>query len=379
MKCLFVALDVYSGVGGMQDFNRRVLRALAEMSADGVESAAVVLWDPPEQSRLAPHNVPFLGGGRNKVLTAARFLRNAWSMQPDVLLCGHLLLSPLALIARLLSPRSRNILVVHGWEVWTEPFRRRVPLWERWAVRLGIDEVVSVSRFTAGQMMQSYGLPETIFHLLPNAVDLEEDAVPPRRSGHASHRLLTVTRLSGKATYKGCDQVIRAMPRILASFHDAVYDIAGGGGLQPELERLAEKVGVRDRVRFHGCVEDAERDRLYESAGVMVMPSTGEGFGIVFLEAWRHGLPVVAGNRDASPEVVADGVNGLCVDPRSTDAIADAVVALMKDPERARDMGMSGYRTLTAQFTQRHFQSNLQRILICSRACMEAGRKTEPA
>jgi glycosyltransferase involved in cell wall biosynthesis len=378
MKCLFVALGVYTGVGGIERFNQRVLRTLAELGdSDGLESQAVVLWDTAERATRAPHLARFFPGGSHKLATAARFLWQVWRTQPEIVLYGHLLLSPLASIARLLSPRSRHILIVHGWEVWLEPFRKRVPLWERLAVRLGIDEVISVSRFTAGRMAEAYRLPESMFHILPNAVDSAEAAAAPVRRDGTAKRLLTVTRLSGQDTYKGCDQVIRAMPQILARVPEASYDLAGEGELRPRLERLAEQMGVRDRVRFHGYVDDRRLADLYESASLMVMPSTGEGFGIVYLEAWKHQLPVVSGNRDASAEVVTHGRDGLCVDPRSVDQIAEAVTALLSDPERAAAMGREGYRTMTGAYTHAHFRRNLRRIFHAGDtvpACWEAQR-----
>jgi phosphatidylinositol alpha-1,6-mannosyltransferase len=364
MKCLFIALGVYTGVGGIEKFNQRVLRSLAELAdSDGLESQAIVLWDPADRAARAPHQVRFLPGASHKLATAVRFLWQTWRTRPDIILYGHLLLSPLASIARLLSPRSRHVLVVYGWEVWLEPFRKRVPLRERLAVRLGIDEVISISRFTADRMAEAYHLPESMFRFLPCAVDLAEAVPASDRPGGAAKRLLTVTRLSGQDTYKGCDKVIRAMPSILARVPEACYDLVGEGVLRPGLERLAEELGVRDHVQFHGYVDDRQLERIYQSADLFVMPSTGEGFGIVYLEAWKHGLPAVAGNQDASAEVVTHGRNGLCVDPHSVEQIAEAVVALLNDPERAAAMGREGYRTVRGTYTHAHFRRNLWRIL----------------
>jgi glycosyltransferase involved in cell wall biosynthesis len=284
-------------------------------------------------------------------------------MQPDVILYGHLLLLPLAWVARRLSPRSRNLLIVHGWEVWIEPFRTRVPRWERFAVRSWIDQVVSVSRFTAERMGAAYGLPASRFRLLPNAVDLPLQAPEPQSGHWDGPRFLTVTRLKLKDRYKGCDKVIRAMPRILAEVPTARYDLVGEGPLRPELEQLAVQVGVRDHIRFHGYVDDKELARIYEEARLLVMPSTGEGFGIVFLEAWKHGLPVVVGNQDASAEVVTHGVNGLCVDPGSVDEIAQAVLVLLKDRQKASRMAQEGYQRILGCYTNEHFRQTLWQVL----------------
>ncbi len=364
MKGLFIALGVYAGVGGLERFNQRVVRCLAELGrSHGLKSWAMALWDFPNQGAAAPPPVDFLSGGANKPRTAAAFLYRVWRSQPDVILYGHVLLSPLAAAARLLSPRSRHILFVHGREVWLEPFRSRVPPIERQVVRRCIDRVAAVSRLTSERMCRAYGLPSSAFSILPNAVDPPVQAPSLPNGAGGEMRLLTVSRLSPKDRYKGCDRVIRTLPRVLAEVPSARYEVVGEGSLRPELERLAEELGVRRAVRFLGYVDDQTLDQVYRRAHVMVMPSTGEGFGIVYLEAWKHGLPVIVGNRDASAEVVTHGVNGLCVDPDSIEDLAGATIGLLKDLPRAARMGQRGYETVLERYTHDHFRSRLWQIL----------------
>ncbi len=381
MKSVFVALGVYAGVGGMERFNQRVLRCLSGLAdKPGTEHRAVVLWDRPEQRELAPQRVRYSAAGSSKCKAALLFAWHVWRMQPDVILYGHVLLAPLAALARLLSPRSRQVLFVHGREVWREPFRRRVPFRERLAVRHLMDRVISVSRFTMERMKAAYGLPPELFRLLPNAIDLSAEQashpeLPCCRSGR--FRLLTVARLGWQDRSKGCDKVILAMRRIVAEFPGATHEIVGDGPLRTELESLAASSGLAERVNFLGYVSDHRLEEVYRDADVLVIPSFGEGFGIVFLEAWKHGLPVVVGNRDASSEVVTDGWNGLCVDPHSVEEIAGAVCSLLSDPGRARAMGENGRRTVQEQFTHEHFRRRLTEILVGTGEREKASR--EPA
>ncbi len=329
----------------------------------------MALWDREAgPDRPGPDGDRYRACESSKARALAAFGELAARLRPDVILYGHVLLAPLAAAARLLSPHSRNLLFVHGHEVWTEPFRRRIGWRDRLVVGSCIDEVVSVSRLTARRMAAGYGLPESRFRLLPNAVDRPPASPAPRLGNGGPRRMITVARLGLKDRYKGCDRVIRALPRVLAEVPQAGYDIVGDGPQRPELERLAESLGVRAAVRFWGYVDDAELEKIYGRAQLMVMPSTGEGFGIVFLEAWRHGLPVVAGNRDASSEVVTDGVTGVCVDPESVDEIADAVTGLLKDGGRAARLGQQGYRTLVERYTHERFRENLREILEVRRA-----------
>ncbi|MCL6544866.1 MAG: glycosyltransferase family 4 protein [Bryobacteraceae bacterium] len=362
MKCLFITLGVNHAIGGEERFNQRLLRSLAEFSRNpGVEYRAVVVWDTLAQA--AGMSGAYEPCSASKSKAVARFLRHVLLWRPDVILYGHILLSPLALAARLLGPKSRHLLIVHGLEVWREPFRRRVPLWERAAVRWGIDEIVSVSRLTMERMREAYELPVAIFQLLPNAVDVRSTDRVPSAEARGRGNILTVTRLGKLSHYKGCGTVIRAMPLVLKEFPRATYHIVGEGESRPGLEALARQMGVSGRVRFHGLLGDAELERMYQSADVFILPSKGEGFGIVYLEAWKHGLPVIAGNQDAGAEVVTHGHNGLCVDPDSPEQIAAALIELLSAPHRAAEMGEAGRQTVSEKYSHEVFRARLAAIL----------------
>jgi len=374
MKCLFVALGVRHAIGGMERFNQRLLRSMAELaSGGGFEYRSVALWDTPKLAGL--EQAAYEACSSSKPLAAVRFFRHVMLWRPDAILYGHILLSPLALGARLLSSGSRNLLIVHGREVWREPFRRRVPLWERAAVRLGIDEIVSVSRLTMDRMREAYDLPAAMFHLLLNAVDVESAGRVPPAEVRGRGNILTVTRLGKLSHYKGCGTVIRAMPLVLRSFPEATYHIVGEGESRPGLEALARQMGVSGRVRFHGRLGDSELERMYQSADVFILPSKGEGFGIVYLEAWKHGLPVIAGNQDAGAEVVTHGHNGLCVDPDSPEQIAAGLIELLSAPQRAAEMGEAGRRTVSEKYSHEAFRARLAAILLRENTPVAAVRK----
>jgi glycosyltransferase involved in cell wall biosynthesis len=365
MKSLFVALGVYGGGGGMERFNQRVVKCLSELSlSKRLEARVVVLWDSSKNKAEAPEQSGFVPGGSSKVRTAALFAWHVWRMKPDVILYGHILLSPLGCVARLLSPGSRHLLFVHGREVWSEPFRAGIPVWEKWCVKLLMDSVISVSQFTAERMRCLYRVSGRRFRLLPNAVDVSANTPSRSPQDHPPEelRLLTVTRLGYGEWYKGCDKVIRALPSILSRFPNTHYDIVGRGPLRHELRKLAVDLGVDKHVHLLGYVDDAELDQTYRRAQLLVMPSIGEGFGIVFLEAWQHCLPVVAGNKDASAEVVTHGLNGLCVNPDSVEEIAAAVNTLLKDTHQAATMGNNGRKTVLERYTHRHFRQTLAEI-----------------
>ena len=366
MKVLFIALELYNPryLGGMQRFNQRVVRALLELRGDVVQAErTIALWDTPEDISRAPAGAPHYAGQRRKLRTALRFLRELHTFRPDVVLYGHVLLAPLSVAARVTCPKVVNILFAHGVEVWGEPFRR-IPPWERFAVRVGCQRVVTVSCLTAQRMERVYRIGSQRYRILPNAVDLNNQTVCTSSRPDIRHPiLLTVARLAQNDRGKGIDKVLQALPAVLNRFPSVQYVIAGDGPLKDELAALAERLGIQEHVHFLGRVRDERLAELYSAASAFVMPSSQEGFGIVYLEAWAHRVPVIAGRHDAGVEVVTHGLNGLTVDPDSPGELAEAITWLLAHPAEARAMGQAGYETVKRHYTHERFRARLAEIL----------------
>ncbi len=368
MSVLVVALGIYSREGGMERFNRRLIGSLAELGESGAvrDTTVISLWDTPLHATHAPAGVRFVPGQRSKVRVLISFLTLLFRLRFDTILYGHVLLTPLMVFGRLFARRSRHILLVHGVEVWAAP-----GLFRRWVVRGFADGIVAVSEFTAKRMRAVYRLPAGMFSILPNALDVDEEAgyqAGPDLRLPGEWRLLSVSRLTPNDVYKNVDKVILAMPSILATFPETHYYVVGDGAWRPALESLARSAGVATRVHFLGRVDDATRDAIYSQTDLFVLPSSKEGFGIVFLEAWRCRLAIVAGNQDAATEVIRDGVDGLCVDPRSG-RIASAVCDLLADGARRTSMGEEGHRRLREHFNHDRFRLTVAEILSRQRSC----------
>ena len=151
--------------------------------------------------------------------------------------------------------------------------------------------------------------------------------------------------------------ILRSLPRVLASVPDATYAVVGEGDLKPVLERLSCELGLRDHVRFLGALPDSEVQRCYRTCTAFVMPSKWEGFGLVFLEAMAHARPVIAGQRDAAPEVVGD--SALLVDPNDSEALAQTIISLLGNPELQARLGQAGRARLDEHFTYDRFRPSL--------------------
>jgi glycosyltransferase involved in cell wall biosynthesis len=361
MRVLFIASAIYGLEGGLERFNRRLVRALDELRNDsGGRVDVVALSDARADEAAAPAGVNGYGAGGSRVRAVLRFLWLALRHQPRVVIYGYVGFVPLAIFLKVLAPRAVHLLIVHGVEVWREPTTAR-----RWATRHCVDAILSVSDFTVRQMSGFFGVQRGAFRVFPNGLDYEP-RLKENGAGAASlagsHRLLSVSRLTPANSYKNIDKVILALPRVLEAFPDTHYYIIGDGPWKRELERLADETGIAPRVHFLGAVAEPLRDAVYCASDVFVLPSTGEGFGIVFLEAWNFGLPCISSNRDAASEVIRDGVDGYCVDPEP-DRITEAICALLADPERRKAMGEAGRERLRTNYTHEKFRENLRTVL----------------
>jgi phosphatidylinositol alpha-1,6-mannosyltransferase len=178
--------------------------------------------------------------------------------------------------------------------------------------------------------------------------------------------IVVVGRLAER--YKGHDVLLRALPAVRARVPDARLEIVGDGPLRPELEQLARELGLAGAATFHGAIADGPRDAILREASVFAMPSrierdgAGEGFGIVYVEAGAQGLPVVAGNVGGAADAVVAGETGLLVDPESSQAVADALVQLLLDRERALRMGRAGW-TRARSLSWSHAAAQVEAVL----------------
>jgi glycosyltransferase involved in cell wall biosynthesis len=166
---------------------------------------------------------------------------------------------------------------------------------------------------------------------LPNTFK-SQFAARPKRDVLIEHHslrgrrvLLTVSRLAASERYKGHDRVISILPRVLERSPDVAYLVVGDGDDRQRLEELARTTGVAHAIKFAGHVSQRELPDYFRLADVFVMPSTGEGFGIAFLEAAASGLPVIGGNSDGSVDALAEGKVGTLVDPDDAAQLVGAI------------------------------------------------------
>ena len=354
---LFIGLETFSLVGGLQNFNRRVLANLDDLAAHGDVGAvrAHLMGDRPEDFPSC-QQLALAGFGRDRAGFFLASLKQA--LRADWLLVGHVNLLPVAWVAKMLKPSLKTVMFVHGDEVWATHLRPK-RAYEPFLLR-AIDRVASVSNYTAGVMSGAYKVPADRFVLFPNAVDSRP---PPVRTAAPGRRLLCVTRMGYGDREKNVDQLVRAVGRLAGAGRPVTLTVIGDGSLRPELEVLARDLGLADHVSFLGRASAETLEASYAQADAFVLPSSKEGFGIVYLEAWQHDVPVICGAQGAPHEIVSDGVDGLVADETSDADLAAKIDSLLSDPERARDMGRRGRAKVEALYLNSNAKANLAALL----------------
>jgi len=172
-----------------------------------------------------------------------------------------------------------------------------------------------------------------------------------------------VSRLSSSEDYKGHREVIAAWPLVLTYHPDAELIIAGDGDLRPDLENQAASMGVRSSVKFLGRVTEEEKEQLLEESRCLLMPSRGEGFGLVYLEAMRVGRPCLVSTIDAGREVVNPPEAGLAVSPDQRVELADAISTLLSDGNEWSRWSEQAKHRYEQNYTAKHFQERLTAAL----------------
>ena len=329
-----LATDAHGGFGGIAQYNRDVIEAMSRI--EGIAHVKVLPRVMPDNAVALPENVTY---DRSSARSMRDFiLRSAANSSPgrklDLVYCAHINLMPVA-TAIAIARRRPLVLAIYGIDAWQKPGGIAA-----WAAAKAPSMVISISQITLDRFRAWSGIETAKCAVLPNAIHAAQyrpggkDSALARRLGVASRPvILTFGRMSTDERYKGFDEIIEVMPRLLMRQPGLAYVAAGDGSDRPRLEAKAKALGVGTKIVFPGRISEAEKGDLYRLADAYVMPSSGEGFGFVVLEALACGIPVVASTADGTQEAVRDGELGLLVDPKDQDALEAAILKALSQPK----------------------------------------------
>lgn len=206
-----------------------------------------------------------------------------------------------------------------------------------WMLTYEANEVIVNSNYMKSEVQRLFGLPFEKINVVPNGVNLnkftgmDRDYSFRRKYAMDNEKIIL---FMGRLVYeKGVQNLIAAMPKVLASYHDAKLVIAGKGGMLDELKAQADYLGISNKVYFAGYMNGKDVERMYKAADISVFPSTYEPFGIVALEGMLAERPIVVSDAGGLGEIVEHRVTGMksyCGNPNS---IADSILELLFNPE----------------------------------------------
>jgi glycosyltransferase involved in cell wall biosynthesis len=261
-----------------------------------------------------------------------RACARAVSKRPDLIWCSHINLGRIGLFLSRFTG-TEYVVAVYGIDANDLTAREK-------RILMHAKKVVVASEFTRQILLRQVPLLESTTDVLhPTVWNEERFGVSPKPKeleqelGLTGKKvLLTIARMRAEERYKGHDKLIELLPEILSKMPTAHYLIVGEGNDRPRLEEKVKKLGLERNISFVGRVDDDALASYYALADVFTMPSSQEGFGIVFLEAALSGKPIVAERAGGATEALAGGVLGTLIESNDLEGLQKALLVALQNP-----------------------------------------------
>ncbi|MGD8744012.1 MAG: glycosyltransferase family 4 protein [Candidatus Woesebacteria bacterium] len=210
---------------------------------------------------------------------------------------------------------------------------------------IAADRVISLSQLQRDILINNYGLDRNKIEIVTNGIEkVKEERLPPALVPLKQMGYKIVLYLGRITLHKGPEYFIRAAAKVLQFNPKAIFVIVGSGDMQEYMMNEAARMGIIDKVVFTGFLRGEEKNRVWQSADVYVMPSVSEPFGLTALESISNETPVILSKQSGVAEVLD---NALKVDFWDTDEIANKILAVLEYPSLGRDLRKEGIRELS--------------------------------
>lgn len=336
---------------------------------DGIAYVAELLQRTSEEIAGAAPKVVSLDqrraatvGVKRQVRYFMRLLAAQWGSDPSWWLFAHVGIAR----AQRWVPRPLRkpyAVLLYGTEAWDVALSesRRMALRD---ARLRI----AISPHTARRAMETHPDVGSVRHCLlglmepPTYSPAEVDDELIARL--AVESVLIVGRMSVMDRYKGHDELLECWPALLERRPQAQLVVVGTGDDRERLQRKAGELGLGRNVLFTGFLSAATLDVMLHRVALFAMPSRGEGFGLVYIEAMRAGLPCIGSSLDAAEDVIVDGRTGFLVHPSDRAQLVMRIDQLLRNRELRNEMGRAGRSRFEAEFTYPRFRDRLCNLLV---------------
>ena len=345
-KICYFNLATYSQTGGIENFNKTFLKALNVL--DNITSISV--YDVENKSDTK--NIEYKNFNKKKITASLYLLKNIYKIEK--LFVAHLNLLPIVIVSKILNPKIEVYLSIYGIEVW-----KKLPLVYRFF--LSKIRILSISTYTTQQFKKFNLLNGDNIFYLPPAIDIKVANNFSNVYNDYEFNILSVTRLDSSDNYKGVDTILKTLPLLVKKIPNLKYTIIGKGNDQGRLKKLAKDLQVDSYVEFKGFVEYIEP--YYHYCDIFALPSKGEGFGIVYIEAMKYKKPCIASDEGGQTDVVIDNKTGFLCKYDNTQCLEKKIFELYRNKNLKKEFGESGYKHLINNFTFDKFTERLKEIL----------------
>lgn len=343
-RITFVTYSFREGIGGIETCSRLIARVLARNAPTlGYDCELIATRETDSEIVEGVQTKPT--GGSRTALVRSLMATTTGSR----VIFGHVNLSRTCLVVPWLRPLAT---VLYGIEVWNSPG------WMHRMATARAEHLVAISEFTrerAAHQWKGYGRADVCW--LGTQEDTAADMLAP--AGRRPPIVLMVGRVV-PGRDKGHRAVLDSWPRVKAQVPQAQLKIAGDG---PDLQTIKNLAAGMDGVSCLGRVPQDQLDDLWRLARVLALPSSGEGFGLVYIDAMRRGIPVIVSDRDAGREVVGGDGAGISVQCSDSDGLADALVLLLKAEEDYKNRAEVAHQRWQQLFSFGAFEARFMRLL----------------
>jgi glycosyltransferase involved in cell wall biosynthesis len=296
-----------------------------------------------------------------------QLLVNSLINKPNLIICTHINFTILAYWLNKIS-KIPYWGVAHGVDAWNIEKSMLIKALQN------CDRILPVSHYTRDRLIKEQNLNPDRITVLPNTFNHERFAIAPKPQYLLDKYklkvnqpvIITITRLSKTDGYKGYDQIIRALPNMIKTLPDVHYLICGKGDDKARIEILIRELSLENYVTLAGFIPDEELCDYYNLCDVFAMPSKGEGFGIVYLEALACGKPTLGGNQDGAIDALCNGELGALVNPDNIPEIAETLIAILQGtyPNHLIYQPQALREKVIEKFGFEKFQQTLANLLI---------------
>jgi glycosyltransferase involved in cell wall biosynthesis len=283
------------------------------------------------------------------------FIRQFWGGVALVIV-GHIAFAPIIYLFSKFGFIKKYYVIVYGIEVW-----KRLSFIQKKSL-LGAEKIIAISEATSFQLNSSN---DFIFNNIINIPLCVAEKLEPGSSSIklvGGFKMLCVSRQIASEKYKGFESIFNAI-LTLKKYKNIHLNLVGDGDDHGRLINIVNSLGIGSQVTFWGSLPAVELEAAYKQCDLFIMPSKGEGFGIVFLEAMKHSKPCIGGNHGGTPEVIIHNNTGYLVDYDDHEQLSNYIQILMLDSNLRNEFGINGKLRVEEYFSISIFKNNYKKLL----------------